>query len=141
MLQNFKFMRNSKFYTLISLLFILSTSCSRTSMEINEYSKKLQVNFPSDMDLVYYNEHSDFQDYSIHSIYTLSFNQKNALLEEIVENLCDVHEEKNKHYSYWHRCGDFFSYEYNNTNEGVKIKVIFIAKNNERLLNIYEVKM
>ncbi|MEW7291561.1 hypothetical protein [Aquimarina sp. 2304DJ70-9] len=133
-------MRNSRFYILISLLFILNTSCSR-KIDINEYSELLQINFPRDINLVHYKAKSDFQDYSIHSIYTLSFNQKNALLEEIVKNLCDANEEKNKSSSCWQRCGDFFTYEYNNADKGITIKVIFIAKNNERLLNIYEVKI
>lgn len=132
-------MGNNKFYTLIAFLFILSSSCSK-KVDINKYSELLQINFPKDMNLVHYDTKSNFQDYSIHSIYTLSFNQKNTLLDEIVNNLCDVDEERKKPYLCWDRCGDFFSYEYQNADEDITIKVIFIAKNSERILSILEVK-
>lgn len=133
-------MINNRFYIFISFLYILNTGCS-TKIDINEYAELLQINFPRDINLVHYETKSDFQDYSIHSVYTLSHNQRNTLLDEIAKNLCDVNEEENTHSSCWHRCGDFFSYEYNNASQDITIRVIFIAKHSERLLSIYEVKI
>ena len=119
---------------------ILSSGCS-TDVDINEYSEKLQFNFPEGMNLVYYDVQSELQDYRVHSIYKVPFNQKNALLTEIMKNICDSNGEKNEHYSCWHRCGDYFSFKYNNKIEGILIEVTFIAKNNMSLLNIYEIKI
>ena len=90
-------MKNNRFYKsiLLGLVLQMSFSCSNKK-GITEYSQQLQISFPENMSLVYYDVQSDFQDYSIESIYNLSFNQKNALLEEIYLKTCDSSNEENK---------------------------------------------
>lgn len=133
-------MINNSFFILILTVIVFCSSCSR-GIKIHEYSDKLQINFPENMDLLYYKEHSDLQDYSVHSVYKVSFNQKNILLEEITKDICKSEQEKKALYSCWYRCGDYFSFEYNNEEEGVFIEVDLISKNNMSLLNIYEIKI
>lgn len=135
-------MKNNKFYKsfLIATVLTLCIGCTKKK-GINEYSEELQINFPEDMNLAYYQTHSDFQDYSIESIYNLSFNQKNALLEEIYFKTCDSLNKKDKHYSCWNRCEDYYSFEYHNKDDGVIINIVFVAQNDIRILTIHEVKL
>ena len=123
---------------LISTLLVLTVGCSN-KRDINEYSEQLQINFPKNITLVHYNFDSDFQDYSIQSIYELSYNEKNALLEEIFEDVCDSSDEELKPNSCWQKCDDYYSFKYSN-DIGVEINVVFVAKDNFSTLNIYEVK-
>ncbi len=134
-------MKNNKFYKIFFIATVLTFSfgCTRNK-GINEYSEELQINFPENMTLAYYQTNSDFQDYSIISIYNLSFNQKNALLEEIFESICDFSKEEDIHDSCWRRCDDYFSYEFHNKADEVKINIVLVAQNNIRTLTIHEVK-
>lgn len=93
------------------------------------------------MDLIYSKTHSDFQDYSIISIYQLSFSQKDTLLEEIYKTSCNFGFEKpKKNCLNWKKCEDYYFYEYLNKEEDLKISIDLIARNNLSLLTIYEVK-
>lgn len=135
-------MKNIKFfYAILSVTLLLgSFSCSNKKV-ISEYSKQLEVNFPENMSLVHYDVQSDFQDYSIQSIYKLSFNQKNALLEEIYLRTCDSSNDVEKLYSCWQKCDDFYSFEYQNKDAELEIKIVFVAKNDIRTLSVYEYKL
>ncbi len=129
------------FYAILWMSLLLGHfSCSDKKV-ISEYSKQLEVNFPENMSLVHYDVQSDFQDYSIQSIYKLSFNQKNSLLEEIYLKTCDSSNDEEKHYSCWQKCDDFYSFEYQNKDVGLEIKIVFVAKNDIRTLSIYEYKI
>ncbi len=121
----------------IPLLIIFS--CSRKAV-VKDYFKELQIVFPADMELIFSEKQSDIQDYSVTSIYKLTFNQKNALLDEVIKNLCDSKEDKHNCLQ-WHKCDDYYSYDYENKDEGVLISVAFVANNNLSTLNILEVKI
>jgi len=125
---------------LLFLLFI-NFSC-KTEIKIEDYSEILKINFPKDMNLIYFDRKNEFQDYSILSIYKLSFNQKNFLLDEIIGNLCNsLDENEFSHSLHWHRCDDFYSYNYTDQEKGVIINVIFVAKNNISTVTIQEIKI
>ena len=126
---------------LIATVLALTIRCSKNK-GINEYSKQLQINFPEDMTMVHYDTHSYFQDYSIQSTYRLSFNQKNALLEEIYFKTCDFlnKNEEDKLSSCWKSCEDYYSYEHYDEDTGLKINIVFVAQNDVRILSIDEVK-
>lgn len=133
-------MKKSKFWNLIFIIPLsIIFSCSKTT-DIKDYSERLQINFPTNMDLIFYDIQSDFQDYSVTSIYKLTFNQKNTLLNEVIKNLHDSKEEK-KHGLQWHKCNDYYTYEYENKEEGVYISLIFVSKNNLSTLSILEMKI
>ncbi|WP_458628619.1 hypothetical protein [Winogradskyella sp. PC D3.3] len=134
-------MKVIKLKNLLLLLLIVNFSCN-TEIKIKDYSERLKIDFPADMNLIYFNRENQFQDYSILSIYKLSFNQKNFLLDEIIGNLCNsLDENVSSHSLHWHRCDDFYSYNYTDQEKGVIINVIFVAKNNISTVTIQEIKI
>jgi len=134
-------MRKIRFFSLVIILLLIAISCQNESPDIKDYSEKLQIEFPEGMDLIFFKKESDFQDYSVSSVYKLSFNQKNAMLDQIIKNSSDESKHRKTYSTNWYKCDDFYSYEYSNKNEGFTINIIFIASNNFSTLSIYEVKI
>lgn len=125
---------------LLTLIVIFTIGCQKNEPNIKGYSEKLQIDFPNDMNLIYFNRQSDFQDYTISSVYRLSFNQKNALLDQIINKKSTDNLEKISNIK-WDKCESFYSIEYSDESEGLQIYVILAATNYFSTLSIHEIKI
>ena len=135
-------MEINKYFLVLSLIIIFSfsitVSCDNKKSDIKKYSEKLNIEFPEGMELIYSDNHSDLQDYDIISIYKLSLNQKNALLDKLIIDRSKGTLTDNL---YWNKCDDFYSYEYIDKSIGLHINVFFVANNDFSTLSIQEIKI
>lgn len=112
-------------------------SCSENNY-VDEYGKYLGVNFPSDMNQVYINQQAYFQDYSNHSIYDLTLNQRDSIINQIKKLICDTAIAKNN--NCWENKGECYFYKISDSTKlsGYYLKAILITSDEINTLNIFE---
>lgn len=129
-------MKKIKIY--FGFTFLLLTSCSNNY--INDYGEFLDINFPKNIEQVYFNQKNYFQDYINFSVYHLTKEQNDSLLLEITPKICDsINIDK---CDCWIKNDDVYSFKSCDTivSNEYSLEVIVTSKNNIYTLLIRETK-
>lgn len=124
-------------YLYLVVVLLLFTQCTKPNY-INDYGEHLKIEFPEDLKMIYFDSHSDIQDFTNFSIYELTQNQTKVIQNQIKTKMCNSRNSN----SCWERFGNFYSLKVTDSviNSGYYLEVVLITQEVNTLM-IREIKL